>query len=198
MKDAGAAVAVMPPPKDAGAAVAVAPAVKDAGAAEVAVAPAPKDAGAAVAVAPVAVKDAGTSLAVAPARPDAGTGAPTIGQSLETLLAEAKVAIAKQRWRSAMDSYRKALKESPESDEAKTGLGIALVMSETGYREAVPLLNAGVKTDPKNAQAWLALGLAYQNIGQDTQAKKPYSEYLKLQPKGPTSDEVRAALQAMK
>jgi Flp pilus assembly protein TadD len=78
------------------------------------------------------------------------------------------------------------------------GLGIALVMSETGFKEAVPLLNAGVKNNPTNAQAWLALGMAYQNIGQDAAAKGPYTEYLKLQPKGTTSDEVREALKAMK
>jgi hypothetical protein len=191
-------LAAVPEVNDAGA-VAVAPvvnAVPDAGAAVV-VAPVVKDAGAAVVA--VQVPDAGAAVVVVAAKPDAGTAAPVgVAGDLEALLADAKLAIQKQRWKSAMEAYRKALKSNPESDEAKMGLGIALVMSETGFKEAVPLLNAGVKTDPKNAQAWLALGMAYQNIGQDAAAKKPYTEYLKLQPKGATSDEIRAALEAMK
>jgi len=69
---------------------------------------------------------------------------------------------------------------------------------EQNQQAAVPLLKDGVRDDPANAQAWLALGMAYQNIGQDRAAKQPYQEYLKLKPKGATSDEIRAALEAMK
>ena len=54
------------------------------------------------------------------------------------------------------------------------------------------------KNDPRNAQAWLALGMAFQNIGRDAEAKAPYGEYLKLRPTGATADEVRAALDAMR
>jgi len=192
VEDAGeAAVVEAPSPKDAGAAaVAVeAPKEKDAGAAAgVVEAPAPKDAGAAVVVAPVAAPpDAGTQqVAIAPAG------------DFDALLSDAKLAVQKQRWGKATDAFRKALKLNPESGEAKTGLGIALVMGETGFKEAVPLLKDGVKTDPANAQAWLALGMAYQNLGQDKSAKQPYLEYLKLKPKGATSDEIRMALEQMK
>ncbi len=225
--DAGEAPMVVAPAvvEDAGAEVAAAVDVVDAGAGQVAVAPAVKDAGAAVAVVPVvdagavavapAVKDAGSAVAVAPAVKDAGTAAvavvaeipdagakvaapPPAAGDFDALLAEAKTQVQKQRWRGAIQAYRKALEMKPDSQEAKTGLGIALVMGETGFKEAVPLLKDGVKEDPQNAQAWLALGMAYQNIGQDRAAKQPYQEYLKLKPKGPTSDEIRMALEAMK
>jgi Flp pilus assembly protein TadD len=203
--DAGGAVAVVPEekkdagmqqvaaaPVDAGKVAAVEP--KDAGAAVV-VAPEPKDAGTKVAAAPA---DAGEKVAVAPAAADAGSTAPIAAGDFEALLSEAKLQVQKQRWRGAMDAFRKALKLNPGSGEAKTGLGIALVMSETGFKEAVPLLKDGVKEDPQNAQAWLALGLAYQNMGQDKAAKQPYMEYLKLKPKGTTSDEIRMALEQMR
>jgi Flp pilus assembly protein TadD len=180
----------------------VAPAGVDAGA--VAVAKAALDAGAVAAAVPdagarlaAAVADAGTRVAIA-AVADAGSAAPVTAGDFEVLLSDAKLQVQKQRWRSAMDAYRKALKLNPDSGEAKTGLGISLVMSETGFREAVPLLKDGVKDDPANAQAWLALGMAYQNMGQDRAAKQPYQEYLKLKPRGATSDEIRAALEQMK
>ncbi len=124
--------------------------------------------------------------------------APVVSGDFDALISDAKLSIQKQKWKSAMDAFRRALKMNPDSAEAKTGLGIALVMSETGFKEAVPLLKDGVNGDPKNAQAWLALGMAYQNTGQDAAAKKPYNEFLKLQPKGATSDEVRMALGQMK
>ncbi|MBL8952231.1 MAG: response regulator [Myxococcaceae bacterium] len=186
-----------PPEGDAGSATAVVeappPAVVDAGAA-VAVVEAPpvvvKDAGPAVVVAPpvVEVADAGAQVAVAP----------QAAGDFEALLSEAKVAVQRQRWGKATDAYRKALKLNPESGEAKTGLGISLVMGETNFKEAVPLLKDSVRDDPANAQAWLALGMAYQNLGQDKSAKQPYLEYLKLKPKGSTADEIRMALEQMK
>jgi len=73
-----------------------------------------------------------------------------------------------------------------------------MVLSDRGYREAVPLLKESVKTDPLNAQAWLALGLAFQNMGRNNEAKAPYNTYLKLKPTGAMADEVRAALEQLK
>jgi Flp pilus assembly protein TadD len=185
-KDAGA-VAVMAARVDAGA---VAKAAADAGAS---VAVATVDAGAKVAV---TATDGGAKVAAVAANP--GASPQVTAADFDAVLSDAKLQVQKQRWRSAMDAYRKALKLKPESGEAKTGLGISLVMSETGFKEAVPLLKDGVKDDPSNAQAWLALGMAYQNMGQDRSAKQPYMEYLKLKPKGATSDEIRAALEQMK
>lgn len=178
---------------DAGAPVELAVKPFDAGAAAIVAAPVP-DAGAPVARAEKV--DAGSPIAVAPA--DAGPKSPAASDELEQVLTDARNAISSKRWTTAMKRYKRALELQPESKEAKTGLGITLVMSESGYREAVPLLKEAVKSEPKNAQAWLALGMAFQNIGKDESARGPYVEYLKLRPSGATSDEVRAALDAMK
>lgn len=191
--DAGAPVAAVVADAGGPPSAVLAPAVVDAGV--VAVAP-PPDAGAKPTLA--AVVDAGAPQ-VAAATPDAGSPVAVAANpgEADALIEQAKTAIAGQKWRTAMNTYRKALALAPDSQEVKTGLGISMVMSETSFKDAVPLLKDAVKVDPKNAQAWLALGLAFQNIGRDAEAKGPYSEYLKLKPRGTTSDEVRAALAAM-
>jgi len=90
-----------------------------------------------------------------------------------------------------MDVYRKALKTNPESDEAKMGLGIALVMSETGFKEAVPLLNAGVKTNPSKcaglARAWH--GVPEHRPG--LVGEEAVHGILEAEAEGPDSDEIR-------
>lgn len=188
-------------PVDAGSALAVAPAV-DAGAAAVvtatvdagpaAVVAAPVDAGPAVVAAPVV--DAGAAVA---AVVDAGVAAPAAGGAFEKLVEDARAAIVGERYGKAVKLYREALKLQPDDTAARLGLGIGLVMSDMGSKEAVPYLKDGLKDDPKNHRAWLALGIALQNLGRDGEAKAPYKEYLKLKPTGPQSDEVRAILQGI-
>ena len=166
---------------------------------------------AATAVSPLAFVDAGAADAGAK---DAGRGevfdagnTPALpatdgGASGETdyerLIADAKKAISKERWGTALKAYKQALLIQPDSHEAKTGLGISMVLSDTGYREAVPLLKESVQTDANNAQAWLALGMAFQNMGRNAEAKVPYQKYLRLKPTGSMADEVRAALEQLK
>ncbi|MGV3619993.1 MAG: response regulator [Archangium sp.] len=181
--------AVEEPAFDAGEAVVVAPMPEvDAGVVEVDAGPqlveAPKDAGVAAPVV-VAIVDAG----VAPK--------PAAGGDYEKLVDDARAALVSSKFRKAAQLYREALKQKPDEVSLKTGLGIALVMSDSSFREAVPYLKDGVKEDPKNAQAWLALGIALQNLGRDGEAKQPYREYLKLKPSGSQSDEVRATLQGI-
>lgn len=141
-----------------------------------------------------AVVDAGRPAVVAVV--DAGV-APVAGGDLAKLLEDARVALVGERYRKAVQLYRDAAKLSPDDLEVKTGLGIALVMSDMGFKEAIPYLKDGVKNDPRNHRAWLALGIAFQNLGRDNEAKTPYREFLKLKPSGAQADEVRAALQAI-
>ncbi|MBS1148366.1 MAG: response regulator [Myxococcaceae bacterium] len=205
----GAELAIVPTVVDAGA-IALEPEGFDASAALVNVAVEPADAAVALAL-PIPVTDAGAVVAAAAAKDagapgvDAGViGVPSDGGSTdgegeyETLIGEAKKAISKERWGTALKAYKKALVLQPGSQEAKTGLGISMVLSDTGYREAVPLLKESVASDSTNAQAWLALGMAFQNMGRNNEAKAPYQQYLKLKPTGTMADEVRAALGQLK
>ncbi|MBL8918537.1 MAG: response regulator [Myxococcaceae bacterium] len=192
-KDAGVVVATDAgvPAKDAGLAAVDAGVSRDAGAAVAVDAGAPKDAG-------VSPKDAGVPTMVATA--DAGVapaGGTLTDAEFATLLEEGKGAIVAEKWGKAVQTYRKATKDRPTDPEARTGLGISLVFSETGFREAIPHLKEATKVDPSNARAWLALGIALQNLGRDAEAKQPYRKFLELNPKGAQADEVRMALQAI-
>ncbi|MBL9038094.1 MAG: response regulator [Archangium sp.] len=193
--------------------LAVAPVVVDAGAPIVA-APVVVDAGAPMAVAAVVVPDAGAprvatvvrdagspvAVVVAPAVVDAGSSLVAVapqGPSFEALMADANTAVVSNRWSTAVRLFRQALKIKPDAAEARTGLGIALVFSDNGYREAIPYLKAATSNDVTNPRAWLALGIAYQNLGREAEAKGPYQQFLKLQPTGSQASEVRAALKSI-
>ncbi|MCA2981915.1 MAG: tetratricopeptide repeat protein [Myxococcaceae bacterium] len=213
-RDAGAVAQVREAPSgDAGGAPVVAEAVpvaaKDAGASptkDVALAGA-KDAGAAFDVVGASGKDAGAALArdVGAARPggsaDAGAAGAAGGALSDAqfgkLLDEGKAALVAERWGTAVKLFRKAVGDRPGDATARAGLGIALVFSETGFREAIPHLKEATKVDPANARAWLALGIALQNLGRDAEAKAPYRKFLELSPTSPQAAEVRAALQAI-
>jgi predicted Zn-dependent protease len=118
------------------------------------------------------------------------------GDPFDKALDDARTALAQQRFKTAVVLYRRVAKLRPPTPAVLTALGIALVRSETesGYREAISYLTQGLEEEPKNAQAWLALGIAYQNLGRSEEAQGPYREYLKLRPTGAQSDEIRNAL----
>lgn len=203
--DAGVAVArdAGPTMVDAG----VAP-VRDAGLLIVDAGVAPvRDAGAAAVDAGRPAVDAGVKPSVDAGAPvlvaskDAGVAAPQGGTlsdaEFDKLIEDGKAAIVAVKWGTAVKLYRQAVKDRPTDATARTGLGISLVFSETGFREAIPHLKEATKADPSNARAWLALGIALQNLSRDAEAKGPYRKYLELNPKGSDADEVRAALQAI-
>jgi hypothetical protein len=116
------------------------------------------------------------------------------------LMRRAKKLIAGGKYKTAVFSLRRALALKPDSDEAKAGLGIALVSSDpssSGYREATRLLEDSLKTQPNNARAWLCLGMARQMTQQDKKAVEAYKRYLLLEPTGPFANDVRAALKQL-
>ncbi len=117
------------------------------------------------------------------------------------LARRAKKFMASNRYKPAALTYRKALALKPDSAEAKAGLGISLVRGDTtssgGYREAVKLLEEVVKVQPRNAQAWVHLGMARQFSNQEKKAIDAYKQYLVLEPSGSSASEVRAALKQL-
>ncbi len=116
------------------------------------------------------------------------------------LVRRSKRLIAAGKFKTAALAYRKALSLKPDSAEAKAGLGIALVSSDpsnAGYREAVKLLEDGLKDQPNNARAWLCLGMARQMTQQDKKAVDAYKRYLLLEPAGQFANDVRAALKQL-
>jgi len=112
----------------------------------------------------------------------------------------AKRASEGEQFKRAAFEFRKALQLRPESVEAMAGLGIALVRSDpsvAGYAEALKVLQESLDRESSNAQAWLALGMAYQFTRRDDRAVVAYKKFLELEPQGPSSAEVRAMLQQL-
>ncbi|WP_375766989.1 response regulator [Archangium gephyra] len=113
------------------------------------------------------------------------------------LTRQAKKLMSAGRYKTAAFSYRKALNLKPDSAEAKAGLGISLVRSDSNYREAVKLLEDALKDQPNNAHAWLCLGMGRQMVQQDKKAIDAYKRYLSLEPNGQYANDVRAALKSL-
>ncbi|MFY0570300.1 response regulator [Archangium lansingense] len=113
------------------------------------------------------------------------------------LTRQAKKLMSSGRYKTAAFSYRKALNLKPDSAEAKAGLGISLVRSDSSYREAVKLLEDALKDQPNNAHAWLCLGMGRQMVQQDKKAIDAYKRYLSLEPNGQYANDVRAALKSL-
>jgi CheY-like chemotaxis protein/Flp pilus assembly protein TadD len=112
----------------------------------------------------------------------------------------AKRASEGEQFKRAALEYRRALQYRPESTEAKAGLGIALVRTDpnvAGYAEALKILQESLDRESSNAQAWLALGMAYQFTRHDDRAIIAYKKFLELEPQGPLSAEVKAMLQQL-
>jgi CheY-like chemotaxis protein/Flp pilus assembly protein TadD len=113
------------------------------------------------------------------------------------LARKAKKLMVGGRYKTAAMTYRKALVLKPDSNEAKAGLGVSLVRSDSGYREAVKLLEDSLKGLPNNPDAWLCLGMARQMTQQDKKAIDAYKRYLLLEPNGQYANDVRAALKSL-
>ncbi|NBD09054.1 response regulator [Corallococcus silvisoli] len=182
------------PPADAGAPpvkTATPSAVEDAGAAPVKTATAE----------PAAIPDAGVAVVAPPTAPETAPPAQPKATTYADFIKDARAALARRSFKTAVGAYRKALALDGDSIEAKSGLGISLAnnsgTSESGYREAAKLLQDVVRAEPKNAKAWFWLGSSLQFSGEQTRAAEAYKRYLFLEPTGSSADEVRALLKGM-
>jgi tetratricopeptide (TPR) repeat protein len=63
---------------------------------------------------------------------------------------------------------------------------------------AVRVLNSLTKLEPNDAQAFLQLGAAQRNLGNDNAAVLAWNRYLELAPEGDMADTVKAQIEAVK
>ncbi|ATB42272.1 transcriptional regulator [Cystobacter fuscus] len=130
--------------------------------------------------------------------PVAGTAAPDPEAQYAELVRQARKSLAGERYQAAARSYRQMLTLKPDSTEAKAGLGISLVRGETGqYREAIELLENVTREQPRNASAWLFLGVAREQSRQNKKAIEAYKRYLTLEPSGKYAPDARASLKVL-
>ncbi len=94
----------------------------------------------------------------------------------------------------AIDEYRKAIQYNP--DYVKAYNNLAAVYKEKGWRgKAIASFNKALEVDPSYAQAHLGLGSIYADELQDKKkAIYHYRSYLRLQPNGMYSSQVRSWL----
>jgi CheY-like chemotaxis protein/Flp pilus assembly protein TadD len=124
--------------------------------------------------------------------------AATVEAQMADLVKEARKALANERYQSAARAYRQVLALNPDSAEARVGLGISLVRGESGeFREATRLLEDVTRDQPRNANAWLFLGVAREQTQQKKKAAEAYQRYLSLEPQGKYASDARASLKSL-
>jgi Flp pilus assembly protein TadD len=147
---------------------------------------------------------ASAAAAVAPDRvpPPSADGvpepAPPSDSEFQAVLDEAQSDLERSRFKHAVGLYRSVLEKLPNHPQARAGLGISLVLSDGNSKEALAYLQEAVARDGDHSQAWLALGIAFQNLGRDAEARAPYEQFLRLRPSGNDANEVRAALRNLR
>ncbi len=82
----------------------------------------------------------------------------------------------------ATNAYQKAMNLQPNSLDAKTGLGVALVSGTPNPMQGIQLLLSVVKEDPKNIKANLNLGLFSMKSGQYDKAINRFKTVLDQKP----------------
>lgn len=96
-------------------------------------------------------------------------------QTTDTLMQPALV-------QKAIDAYQQADKLQPNTQEVKTGLGIAYVTGTPNPMQGIQLLLEVVKNDPKNLKANLNLGLFSMKSGQYEKAVERFKTVISIAP----------------
>ncbi|KGQ23011.1 c-type cytochrome [Thermus filiformis] len=99
--------------------------------------------------------------------------------SPEDLLAWGRKAWELQAFDQAAEAYLELVKKDPRNAEAIRRVGILLFMSGRA-EEAVPFLQIAAHADPQAAEAWLFLGNAYFQLGQNEEAIGAWERYLEV------------------
>jgi tetratricopeptide (TPR) repeat protein len=84
--------------------------------------------------------------------------------------------------RAAITEFREALRLQPSLDAARIALGRALVSAQQ-YADAVPVLIDYTNREPKDAQGFYALGLAYEAVRKSDSAIGAFQHAASLEPR---------------
>jgi tetratricopeptide (TPR) repeat protein len=103
-----------------------------------------------------------------------------------------RVLVKAQRYDEALEKCKKRLDVKPE-DRATRYVEAALYMAVDRPKEAEKELDSLVRTKPDDADAYLALGRLYKDIG-DQRARPMFEKYLALAPNGEAAAQVRYEL----
>ncbi len=103
----------------------------------------------------------------------------------------------KGKYKDAVVQYEKALAVSPGSKAALLGYTKAL-LEVNRVRDALEAAEKAARIDRNNAEVFLLLGNARQELGMSKNSIVAYERYLKLAPSGRFANEVRQVIKGMK
>ena len=101
--------------------------------------------------------------------------------STEQLFAEAQAARFSGNLAAAEKKYQEVIRRDPQLVSAYQNLGI-VYFSQRKYRDAIDVLEKGVKLDPRLAGAHMILGLAHYELYQSEKAVKAFQDAHRLDP----------------
>ena len=117
-------------------------------------------------------------------------------QPNQSTVSSEALAAAMPLWAQARDTYAKALQVKP--GESPVTVDYAITAFYSGDTTAAIVAAEGVaKADPTFAQAWLNLGIFYQQSGESAKAIAAFQQYLKLEPDGQSASFVKEQLTAL-
>lgn len=128
---------------------------------------------------------------------------PTLTDAYDAL---ANIYNSEQKFDKAAEMSKKSTDLQSKSAGAAGGGGNAksyfnqgvILWNQNKFADAQVQFQKAVDLDPKLADAQYMLGMAYVNLGKLPEAKKPFEEYLKLEPNGANAATVKALLDSIK
>lgn len=120
-----------------------------------------------------------------------------VQKSFAQHLSDAKKYYKDQSFDDAAKSIDQALAMNSRNEEAMF-LGAQIFMEQGNDQRVVDLSSRLIDMNPKNDEAYVFLGSAYQNLKQAKSAIKPYEDYLRLNPDGKHANEIRNLLEQIR
>ncbi|MHB0976088.1 MAG: tetratricopeptide repeat protein [Candidatus Aquicultorales bacterium] len=96
----------------------------------------------------------------------------------------------------AVEMYTKALEKDPKNVDVRTDLAIAYFYSNKP-QDAIKQALEGIKYNPNHPKVHYNLGIFYQSVGNNAEAKKELEAYLKLEPNGDSASQAQQILASL-
>jgi len=104
-----------------------------------------------------------------------------VGQTIDELFQQGKVAIESRNYSQAESIYRQAIQLYPNNAGAYYGLGIAL-RDQKKLEEAIASYRRAIQLDPNNAAAYYGVGIALRDQKKLEEAIASYRRAIQLDP----------------
>ncbi len=132
-----------------------------------------------------------------PAEVDAPEASPAMKKDSRTLTSEGIKLHNKGKYGQAVKRFERALELTPTAKTTLVAYTKSL-LEVNRLRDALAAAEKAAQVDPKNAEVFLLLGNARQDLKSNAGAIKAYERYLELSPKGKFATEVKQVIKGLK